>query len=260
VIAAADKAGVTMQSSIQLWSLRLSIEEHGWDRAIESVAEAGFRSVEPFAIDRTAHLLRPAVEANDLSVPTAHGFLDPESIDATLASAAALGVRTVYHPHLDEAHWGSGAAIEAAAEMLNSAATRAREYGIDVGFHNHDHELRQALNGGSAFDRLLALISDDVQVEFDVNWAAVARIDPTSALSRLGGRLNAVHVKDGPLAGTNQEQRALGDGELALDEFVAALPADTILVLSLDQFAGSSDDVNEAVATSRAWLDERGVS
>lgn len=248
-----------MQSSIQLWSLRLSIDEHGWDRAIEKVAEAGFRNVEPFAIDRTFDLLRSAIEANELSVPTAHGFLDGETIEPTLANAAALGVRTVYHPHFDESHWGTAEAIEATAEMLNSAAQVADRYDIEVGFHHHDYELRHLVDGESSMDRLVALLADDVQIEYDMNWAAVARVDPLPVLSRLEGRLNAVHIKDGPLEGANTDQRALGEGELDLDRLVAVLPEDALLVLSLDQFAGSSDEVGRAVATSRAWLDERGV-
>lgn len=248
-----------MQSSVQLWSLRLSIDEHGWDRAIEKVAEAGFRNVEPFAIDRTFDLLRPAVEANELSVPTAHGFLDGETIELTLANAAALGVRTVYHPHFDESHWGSVDAIASTAEILNSAAQVADGYGIEIGFHHHDYELRHLVNGQPSIDRLLALLADGVQIEYDMNWATVARVDPLPVLSRLKGRLNAVHIKDGPLDGVNTDQRALGEGELDLDHLVAVLPEDALLVLSLDQFAGSSDDVGRAVATSRAWLDERGV-
>lgn len=248
-----------MQSSIQLWSLRLSIDEHGWDRAIEKVAEAGFRNVEPFAIDRTFDLLHPAVEANQLSVPTAHGFLDDDTIELTLANAAALGVRTVFHPHFDESHWGTRTAIEATAEMLNSAAQVADGYGIEVGFHHHDYELRHLVDGESSIDRLVALLTDDVQIEYDMNWAAVARVDPLGVLSRLEGRLNAVHIKDGPREGVNTDQRALGEGELDLDHLVAVLPDDALLVLSLDQFAGSSDDVGRAVAASRAWLDERGV-
>jgi sugar phosphate isomerase/epimerase len=251
--------GVAMQSSIQLWSLRLSIDEHGWDRAIGNVAAAGFRNVEPFALDRTFDLVRPAIEANGLSVPTAHGFLDGETIERTLANAAALGVRTVYHPHLDERHWGSLDAIASTAEMLNSAAQVAHRYDIEVGFHHHDYELRHVVDGRPAIDRLVALLAADVQIEYDMNWAAVARVDPLPVLSRLEGRLNAVHIKDGPLEGVNTDQRALGEGELDLDSLVAVLPEDALLVLSLDQFAGSSDEVGKAVATSRAWLDERGV-
>ena len=213
-----------MQSSIQLWSVRLSIEERGWDRALESVAGAGFRSIEPFAIHSTAALIAPGIAANALSVPTAHGFLDTDVVDATLAAAAGLGTRTVYHPHFDQTHWSSVAAIAGTAEMLNAAATRAGGYGIEIGFHHHDHELSHDVDGTSAFDRLVALLEDDVQIEFDVNWAAVARVDPLPALDRLDGRLNAVHVKDGPLRGMNTDQRALGEGELELDAFVDALP------------------------------------
>jgi sugar phosphate isomerase/epimerase len=255
-----EKGEVTMQSSIQLWSLRLLIEERGWDYAIESAAIAGFRNVEPFALDRTADLVRPGIVANALAVPTAHGFLDADTVDVTLAHAAALGVKTVFHPHFDESHWGSVAAVDKTAQMLNTAARRAREYGMTVGFHNHDHELSNAIDGVSAFDRLLDMLEDDIEVEFDVNWAAIARTDPTSTLREIAGRVKAVHVKDGPLVGSNTQQRALGEGELDLDAFVGALPENAVLVLSLDQFTGSSRDVAAAVATSRAWLDARGVS
>jgi len=251
---------MAMQSSIQLWSLRLSIDEHGWGRAIDSVADAGFRNVEPFALDRTADVIGPGIAANSLAVPTAHGLLDSDVLEATLSSAAALGVRTVYHPHLDESHWKSHSAIAATADMLNLAAEAARDYGILIGFHNHDFELRHHIDGESAFTQLLQQIGDDVQVEFDVNWAAIARTDPESIASQLAGRLCAVHVKDGPLEGTNPQQRALGDGELGLDGFVSALPEDAVLVLSLDQFEGSSADVEQAIVTSRSWLESRGIS
>jgi len=249
-----------MDSAIQLWSVRLATEADGWADTLERISHIGFTRVEPYAIHITAPAIAAGLERSGLAAPTSHGFLDPEHLEATLEAAALLGVSHVVHPHLDVEAWVDEAAIDRTAAMLVAASNAARASGISIGFHNHDHELVHEVNGRSAMFALMDLLPEDISVEFDVYWSAIARVDPVDALRTLSGRVRALHIKDGPFGGTAADQLALGDGELDLDEILAAVPDDTLLVLSLDRMPGSESDIWAAVEASRIWFDERRIA
>lgn len=240
-------------SSIQLWSVREAVRESGWDAALERLAESGFARVEPFAL----HLLRdeivPAIRRAGLATPSAHGFLGGDALDVTLDVAADLGVTTVFHPHIDEDGWRDAAGIAATAQLLIAAAERAEARGIRVGFHNHEFEFLHDVDGQPAFWALIEQLPADIAVEYDVYWAAIAGRDIVADIRRLGSRVAALHLKDGPYLARAEDQVALGDGDLPLDEILAAAP-DALPVLSLDRMPGTSSDMWTAIDRSRLWF------
>ena len=79
-----------------------------------------------------------------------------------------------------------------AAERLGHAAREAASLGLELGFHNHDGELRE-LHGCTFLDDLLEL---PLFLELDLGWAWWAGVDPVGLLERSRGRVPLVHVKD----------------------------------------------------------------
>jgi sugar phosphate isomerase/epimerase len=77
---------------------------------------------------------------------------------------------------------------------LTAAAASAAAYGVELGFHNHDAEVKPRSGGASFLDDLLA--ADAVFLELDLGWAWYAGADPLSLLGRARGRCPIVHVKD----------------------------------------------------------------
>jgi len=254
-----DAKGPLMDAAIQLWSVRLATEAVGWTATLERLAGLGFRRVEPYGVHLTAPTLAPELARLRLVSPTSHGFLEADCLPATLEAAAALSVAHIVHPHLDVEFWADEAALDRTAAMLIAAADAARIRGMSVGFHNHEYELQHTVDGQPALFALMDRLPPDITVEFDVYWSAIAGMQPTDALARLSGRVRAIHVKDGPFGATAADQVALGDGDLLLDGILAAVPDDTLVVLSLDRMPGSEADIWTAIERSRAWLDERGI-
>jgi sugar phosphate isomerase/epimerase len=249
-----------MKSSLQLWSLRSAIEASGWEATLRRLPAIGWTTVEPFAVDVTgAEIIKAQAADAALASPSCHGFLEADRVQATLAAAAAIGCRTVFHPHFAQEWWADETAIERTAATLTTAAELAARDGITVGFHNHDFELTHLVNGRPAFDRLVERLPDTVVVEYDLYWATVAGLDPAAEVSRLGDRVAALHIKDANTAGQAPRQCALGDGDLDIDGLLGAAPEDALVVVSLDLMAGDAATLWQAVETSRSWLDTRGI-
>ncbi len=249
-----------MKSSLQLWSLRTAIEASGWEHTLRTLPGNGWGRIEPFAVDVTGGEMVLAKGRDPrLSAPTCHGFLEADRVAATLAAAAALGVKTVFHPHFAPDWWADEQALDRTAAVLSTAADLAAGYGMRVGFHNHDFELVHEVGGVPAFTLLLDRLPSTVVVEYDLYWATVAGLDPFTEVRRLGDRVAALHIKDARVSVNGAEQCALGQGDIALDRAIAAVPESALIVLSLDLMSGDAAALLQAVETSRTWLDTRGI-
>ena len=77
---------------------------------------------------------------------------------------------------------------------LTDASVAAAAHGLELGFHNHDAEVRPRDGGASFLDELLA--TDALFLELDLGWAWYAGADPLSLVGRARGRCPLVHVKD----------------------------------------------------------------
>jgi sugar phosphate isomerase/epimerase len=89
-----------------------------------------------------------------------------------------------------------------------------------LGYHNHDFEFAP-LEGTTMWDVLLETLPQEVELELDVYWAAIAGRDPVALIRDLGARLRLLHMKD-MAAGPGREDVVPGDGVLAWAEIVAA--------------------------------------
>ncbi|WDF33062.1 sugar phosphate isomerase/epimerase [Arthrobacter agilis] len=241
-----------MTYSLQLYTLRTAMAED-LPRTIRRVAELGYTAVEPYNFVATAQELAEALAANGLSAPSGHAPLLRDDQDEIFEAARTLGIGTVIDPHVERRHWTSEADIRATAEALNAAAKKGAKYGITVGYHNHEFELEERIDGSSALEVLARHLDPEVVLEVDTYWAAVGGEDPVELLGRLGDRVRFVHIKDGPLTRNDKEQVAVGRGAMRVWDVLDAAPGLEAAVVELDDFDG---DVFTAVADSLAYLKE----
>jgi sugar phosphate isomerase/epimerase len=242
--------------SVQVYSVR---EQFGADPAdaLRRLAEIGFSRVEPYGLVEFAGVLAEQLPAHGLVAPTAHQrFLDT-GLEPVLAAARQVGVGTVIDPFVEPERWQRAEDVEATAAALNSAAAVAADHGVRIGYHNHAHELAASIGGVSALEYFAEKLDERVVLELDTYWAVVGGADPVALLGRLGERIAAVHIKDGPGTSDVQEQVAVGAGTLPVAAIVAAAPAEAIKVVELDDTRG---DMFTAVAESFAFLDGLGIS
>ena len=235
--------------SIQLYSVRAALTQ---DLAgtIGRLAAIGLTRVEPFALLTFADQLKGALADTGLTAPTTHQSLDGEDLDLVFQTAAGLGVDIVIHPYSPADRWQSRPDIDHIADTLNAAAARAREHGARVAYHNHDWELSKRIDNRCALEVFADQLDPEVLLEVDTYWAATGGADVPALLRRLGTRVVALHLKDGPLNGNTAEQLPLGGGELPAAAIVAAATSVQYPVLEFDDYSG---DIFEGIAASYAY-------
>ena len=258
----------TPQISVQLYSV-YGPSEADLDGTLGKLASIGFRCVEAFDFVRRVDALKAAFDTYGLVSPTAHailveagtatpdGLLDTPPADEVFAAAKALGVGVVIDPYVPPARWGDLASVEHSAQVLNEAAAKAAEYGLRVGYHNHDHEFTSMINGKTAYEVFADLLDPSVVLELDLYWATAGGQDAPALLRRLGARVIAVHIKDGPMrpgitaAQLPDDQVPAGRGDVPLVECLKAGSSIEYAVVEFDKYAG---DIFEGIADSYAFL------
>ena len=242
------------ENSIQLWTVRDQLERD-FDGTLAHLAELGFRAVEPFGLPANLKKLSTALSNTGLAAPTAHGdvLLNPE---AAIKAAVELGTTVLIDPYQPEEIFQSESNILQLADQLSAAAELAAPHGIKIGYHNHDHELRNEVRGVPALLALASMVSQDVVFEIDLFWCQVANVDPLDVLKQLDGRVVALHAKDAPMNGHVRDQVSLGKGSVDVLACASQAPS-ARLVVEFDEYSG---DIFEGVAGSLNYLKEKGFN
>jgi sugar phosphate isomerase/epimerase len=235
--------------SVQLYSVRERLVPD-FQGTLAALREIGLTRVEPFGMLSFVDELATGLERHGLTAPTTHQSLVEVELGEVFDTAARLSIGTVIHPFTPAEQWETADDVAAVAELLNSAAAVGAASGIRVGYHNHAWELSQQLDGRPVLEVLVDQLDPAVVLEVDTYWAAVGGQDVPALLKRLGDRVVALHLKDGPLNGVTQDQLPLGSGELPAADILAAATALEVPVLEFDQYAG---DMLSGVADAYAY-------
>ena len=258
----------TPQPSIQLYSVHRALDAD-LDGTLGRLAAIGFTNVEAFDFVRRAAELKTSLDSHGLAAPTGHAILIEEEVatpdglltvppvEETFEAAATLGLEIVIDPYLAPPRWADRDSILRSAERLNTRAEQAAAYGLRVGYHNHDHELLSVIDGVTGLEVFAEQLEPSVALEVDLYWATAAGQDPAALLARLGDRVQALHIKDGPMSGgvssaqlpTNQTPA--GEGDVPLRAAIEAATAARFAVVEFDHYEG---DIFEGVAASFAYL------
>jgi sugar phosphate isomerase/epimerase len=239
--------------SVQLYSVRdlFAADPQG---TLDRLAGIGFTQVEPYGVVENLAALRTGLPAAGLTAPTAHARLIGADQSAVFAAAAECGIGVVIDPLVKPEQWQDPADIAATAAALNGAAKIAAGYGVTVGYHNHWWELASRIGGRHAFEVFADQLDPELVLEVDTYWATAGGADTPELLRRLGGRVGgrvrAIHVKDGGLATDGSGQVPAGQGRVPVTEVLAAAP-DALRVVEFDRYDG---DIYAALAASRAFL------
>ena len=257
-----------LNPSVQLYSVHEALDAD-LDGTLARLAGIGFANVEAFDFVRRVDELKASLDRHGLSAPTGHailiedevstpdGLLTIPPVEETFEAAAALGLEIVIDPYLAPSRWIDRDSILRGADRLNQRAEQAARYGLQVGYHNHDHELTAIFDGVTGLEVFAEHLDPAVALELDVYWATASGQNPVVLLTRLGDRVRALHIKDGPMrAGISAaklptDQTPAGDGDVPL---IAAMHAATnaqYAVVEFDHFAG---DIFEGIAASYAFL------
>jgi sugar phosphate isomerase/epimerase len=208
-------------------------------RTLGEVAAMGFEGVELFDLHGwTPTEVASALDEHGLVACGRHASL--EAIESELpdlaAEAAELGWRRLVVSWVDPEHLDT-----ALVRRLEAAAAAAAGHGLELGYHNHDAEVRRRDGGGSFLDELLA--GDKVFLELDLGWAWYAGVDPTTLLGSARGRCPLVHIKDFH-SRDGRDFAPVGDGAVGYERVVPALVEAGVewLLVEQDETDGPSLD------------------
>jgi sugar phosphate isomerase/epimerase len=217
---------------------------------LRAVAGLGYEGVELF--DLHGHeAARVRGWLDELELPAAGRHVSLDAVEARLPELAvegeALGTRRVIVGWIEPPV--SVAQAQAVCERFARAVQEAAGLGLELGFHNHDGELRPLDDGSTFLDRLLEL---RLFLELDLGWAWWAGVDPVELLERTRGRVPLVHVKDFRARG-ERSFCPVGDGGVGYERVAPAAAAAGVewLLVEQDEADGSAID---AAARSLAAL------
>ena len=215
---------------------------------LDEVAAIGFEGIELFDL----HGHSPAdvgrmLHDNGLVACGRHAPL--EAIESALpelaAEAAELGWTRLIVSWVDPAWLG-----QALAATLEDYGGQAAELGLELGFHNHDAEVRSGF-----LDELLA--GDKLFLELDLGWAWYGGVDPLTLLRRAHGRCPLVHIKD--FHGRERHAFApVGDGAVGYERIAPAAieaGAEWLLVEQDETDGPSLDAARRSLAALRGMLE-----
>lgn len=257
--------------SVQLYSVREAVDEN-LDRAVERLAEIGFTQAEPYAFHLRAKEYKRAFAAAGVTAPSGHAaVIDADEPNLILDAAAELGIGMVIDPFIPTERWRSAADVHWIADRVNALTEEAALRGLRFGYHNHQWEFTNKINGRAAYDLFVELLAPNVVLEVDIFWATVGGVDTPALLRSLGARAQALHIKDGKITGdiatalpssksalivpdalkaAFENQTPAGQGDVDVKAILAAAPQ-ALRVIEFDAYSG---DIFDGIAQSFAWL------
>lgn len=138
---------------------------------------------------------------------------------------------------------------------IGELAAAAREHGLQLGFHNHDAELRPLSSGKTFFDEL----PSELWIELDLGWAWYAGVDVPALLFRVRDRCPIVHVKD-IASRESREFRPVGDGAVGYEQLAPAAVEAGVEWLLVEQDEAEGSTLDAAERSYRALAGMLGVA
>ena len=120
-----------------------------------------------------------------------------ESWKYTVDDAATLGQKWVISPFMDESMRKTYDDFKRYMDVFNKSGELCKKSGMKFGYHNHDFEFSQKLNGEKVFDIIMKSIDPNlVALQLDIgnlyNGGAIA----LDVMNQYPGRFEIIHAKD----------------------------------------------------------------
>jgi sugar phosphate isomerase/epimerase len=218
-------------TALQLYSVR---DEMGSDPlgTLTKLAEMGYTHVEHANYVNhkfygwTAQEFKKVLDDLSLIMPSGHTVLaknhwNEQQQDFTdewkklVDDAAYMGQEYVVSPWLDASLRATYDDLMKFMEVFNKCGELCKKSGMRFGYHNHDFEFSETLNGEKIFDLMMKNTdADKVVMQLDMGNMYIAGALAQDVLGNYPGRYDNIHVKDmiRTADGTGFESTVLGEG------------------------------------------------
>lgn len=199
-----------MKYAVQLYTVREEAKEDFFKvlddvkaMGYEGVELAGFNGVEP-------QVLANKLQELGLTVVASHVDFSSQPVENIIRDHKILGCTKLVIP------WHklkSAEDLDALVIQIKDLSKALVPHGLDLLYHNHDHEFIQLDDGEVALDALFARTKSLLQSEVDTHWVARAGLNPIEYLEQLGERVKLIHIKDMQIDDEgNKDFAAVGEG------------------------------------------------
>ena len=198
---------------IQLYSVREDMAKNPLS-TLTALSKMGYQYVEHANyINRkfygwTAKEFKKVLNDLGLKMPSGHTVMaakhwDNSSKDFTkewkytIEDAAILGQSYVISPSIDEKLRSSYNGLMLQLDVFNKSGELCKASGMKFGYHNHDFEFKEKLNGSLLYDLILQHTDKDLvihQLDFGNMYGAGGRA--AQWISKYPGRFQSLHIKD----------------------------------------------------------------
>jgi sugar phosphate isomerase/epimerase len=185
-----------------------------------------------------------------------------DSWKQTVEDAGILKQKYVISPSMDNSMRKTYDDFKHYMDIFNKSGELCKKSGMKFGYHNHDFEFSEKLNGEKLFDIMMKSMDPElVVVQLDIgnlyNGGAVA-ID---VVKQYPGRFENIHVKDeiaGPAGGDKYISTILGEGIVNTKEVVdlaTKIGGTTCYIIEQESYGSKTpiDCVKEDLAIMKKW-------
>ena len=266
---------------IQLYSVRDDMEKDPLG-TLKQLATMGYKDVEHANyVDRkfygyTASEFKKVLNGLGLKMSSGHSVMSGKHWDEsskdftdvwkqTIEDAAIAGQRYVVSPWLDESLRTNYDELVSFLDVFNKCGELCKKSGLKFGYHNHDFEFSNSLNGKIIYDIILdntdpALVTQ--QMDIGNMYEGGGR--PLDLLKKYPGRFESMHVKDEILAPKKEGSKAtyessvLGKGIVPVKEVVdlaKKIGGTTEFIIEQESYQGKTpiESVHEDLKIMRGW-------
>jgi sugar phosphate isomerase/epimerase len=219
----------------------------------------------------TAEEFRKVLDDLGLKMPSGHTVFAKSHWDDDLQDfsddwkklvddAAYMGQEYVISPWLDASMRGTYDDLMKYMEIFNKCGELCKKSGMRFGYHNHDFEFSETLNGEVMFDLMMKNTdADKVVMQLDTGNMYVAGALAKDLLEKYPGRYDNIHVKDmiRTADGQSWESTILGKGVLPMKEItdLARDSGTTLFIIEQEAYQGRTplDCMEENFAVMKSW-------
>jgi hypothetical protein len=227
-------------TGIQLYSIRedMKVDPMG---TLKALSEMGYKNVEHANyVNRkfygwSAKEFKKILDDLGMKMPSGHTVMTSQHWDeskkdftdswkATVEDAAIAGQQLVISPWLEEGKRKNYDDLIRYLDVFNKSGELCNKSGMKFGYHNHDFEFSQTLNGKQIFDIILnntdpKLVAQQLDMGNMYNGGAKA----LDIMNKYPGRFLSMHVKDEIIATEGNEKyesAILGTGIVPVKEVI----------------------------------------
>ena len=210
---------------LELYSVRDAFQKDP-EGTVRSVAEMGYECVEFYApyyewTETQAKQMRKLLDQLGIRCYSTHNdyeYFGADKIQRARDLNLILGSKYLVMASAGEdrsADW------KAVSDTLNTAAEELDQFGLKVGFHNHQPEFI-AVNGMRPIETVAKNTKFSVMFQLDVGTCLEAGSDPVAWIEANPGRIRSLHLKDWSSDPAKRYKVLFGEGDANWKKIFAA--------------------------------------